>query len=37
MAYNPSSQTAWESVYYIQYEMTGGWLFAASITSPRKP
>ncbi len=26
MAYNPSSQTAWESVYYIQYEMTGGWL-----------
>lgn len=26
MSYNPSSQTAWESVYYIQYEMTGGWL-----------
>lgn len=26
MAYNPSSQTAWESVYYIQHEMTGGWL-----------
>ncbi|MGZ8921429.1 MAG: cytochrome b N-terminal domain-containing protein, partial [Limisphaerales bacterium] len=26
MAYSPSSQTAWESVYYIQYEMTGGWL-----------
>lgn len=25
MAYNPSSQTAWESVYYIQHEMTGGW------------
>jgi ubiquinol-cytochrome c reductase cytochrome b subunit len=25
MAYNPSSQTAWESVYYIQYEMWGGW------------
>ena len=25
MAYNPSSQTAWESVYYIQNEMTGGW------------
>lgn len=24
--YSPSSQTAWESVYYIQYEMTGGWL-----------
>lgn len=26
MAYNPSSQTAWESVYYIQHEMWGGWL-----------
>src|SRR6476659_9473052 len=26
MAYSPSSQTAWESVYYIQDEMTGGWL-----------
>jgi ubiquinol-cytochrome c reductase cytochrome b subunit len=26
MAYNPSSQTAWESVYYIQNEMLGGWL-----------
>ncbi|MBI4328103.1 MAG: cytochrome b N-terminal domain-containing protein, partial [Chloroflexi bacterium] len=26
MAYSPSSQTAWESVYYIQYEMMGGWL-----------
>src|SRR6185503_10847858 len=25
MAYSPSSQTAWESVYFIQYEMTGGW------------
>lgn len=25
-AYSPSSQTAWESVYYIQEEMTGGWL-----------
>ncbi|HUL51528.1 MAG TPA: cytochrome b N-terminal domain-containing protein [Candidatus Nitrosotalea sp.] len=25
MAYSPSSQTAWESVYYIQHEMTGGW------------
>ena len=24
-AYSPSSQTAWESVYYIQYEMWGGW------------
>jgi ubiquinol-cytochrome c reductase cytochrome b subunit len=26
MAYNPSSQTAWESVYFIQEEMFGGWL-----------
>src|SRR5881227_640226 len=26
MAYSPSSQTAWESVYYIQHAMTGGWL-----------
>lgn len=26
LAYNPSSQTAWESVYYIQYQMWGGWL-----------
>jgi ubiquinol-cytochrome c reductase cytochrome b subunit len=26
MCYSPSSQTAWESVYYIQNEMTGGWL-----------
>ncbi|MGV3608731.1 MAG: cytochrome b N-terminal domain-containing protein [Planctomycetaceae bacterium] len=26
MAYSPSSQTAYESVYFIQYEMTGGWL-----------
>ena len=25
MAYSPSSQTAWESVYYIQNEMMGGW------------
>ena len=24
MAYSPSSQTAWESVYYIQHEMSGG-------------
>ena len=23
MAYSPSSQTAWESVYYIQHQMTG--------------
>jgi ubiquinol-cytochrome c reductase cytochrome b subunit len=26
MGYSPSSQTAWESVYYIQHEMTGGWM-----------
>jgi quinol-cytochrome oxidoreductase complex cytochrome b subunit/mono/diheme cytochrome c family protein len=26
MAYSPSDQTAWESVYYIQNEMHGGWL-----------
>jgi ubiquinol-cytochrome c reductase cytochrome b subunit len=26
MAYSPSSQTAWESVYYIQDQMAGGWL-----------
>src|SRR5256885_13775806 len=25
MSYSPSSQTAWESVYYIQNEMTCGW------------
>lgn len=26
MSYSPSGQTAWESVYYIQYEMHYGWL-----------
>ena len=26
MHYSPSAQTAWESVYYLQYEVTGGWL-----------
>ena len=26
MSYSPSSQTAWESVYYIQHEMQYGWL-----------
>ncbi len=25
-AYSPSTQTAWESVHFIQNEMTGGWL-----------
>jgi ubiquinol-cytochrome c reductase cytochrome b subunit len=24
--YSPSAQTAWESVYYIQYELPAGWL-----------
>lgn len=26
MYYSPSAQTAWESVYYVQYEVAGGWL-----------
>ncbi len=26
MHYSPSDTTAWESVYYIQHEMQGGWL-----------
>jgi ubiquinol-cytochrome c reductase cytochrome b subunit len=26
MAYSPSAHTAWESVFYIQTEMQGGWL-----------
>jgi ubiquinol-cytochrome c reductase cytochrome b subunit len=26
MAYSPSANSAWESVHYIQHEMTGGWL-----------
>src|SRR5260221_14697263 len=26
MAYSPSGQTAWESVYYIQHELFLGWL-----------
>ena len=26
MCYSPSSTTAYESVYYIQHEVTGGWL-----------
>jgi ubiquinol-cytochrome c reductase cytochrome b subunit len=25
-AYSPSAQTAWESVYFIQHQMTAGWL-----------
>jgi ubiquinol-cytochrome c reductase cytochrome b subunit len=27
--YSPSTQTAWESVYYLQYEVCGGWLLRA--------
>src|SRR3972149_8263470 len=27
--YSPSTQTAWESVYYLQYEVVGGWLLRA--------
>ena len=26
MAYSPSALSAWESVFYIQFEMQGGWL-----------
>jgi len=26
MYYSPSAQTAWESVYYVQYQVFGGWL-----------
>ena len=26
MAYSPSTQTAWESVYYLEYHVGGGWL-----------
>ena len=27
--YSPSEQTAWESVYYVQYHVLGGWLLRA--------
>ena len=27
--YSPSAQTAWESVYYLQYQVAGGWLLRA--------
>jgi len=27
--YSPSEQTAWESVYFLQYEVLGGWLLRA--------
>ncbi len=26
MYYSPSAQSAWESVYYVQYQVLGGWL-----------
>lgn len=26
MSYSPSAQTAWESVYFIEHDMSGGWL-----------
>jgi len=26
MAYSPSAQTAWESVFYLQYHIPGGWI-----------
>lgn len=29
MHYSPGSQTAWESVYYLQYEVQGGWWLRA--------
>jgi ubiquinol-cytochrome c reductase cytochrome b subunit len=29
MYYSPSTQTAWESVYYLQYHVYGGWLLRA--------
>ena len=29
MYYSPSAQTAWESVYFLQYEVVGGWLLRA--------
>ena len=29
MYYSPSAQTAWESVYYLQNEVAGGWLLRA--------
>jgi quinol-cytochrome oxidoreductase complex cytochrome b subunit/cytochrome c553 len=27
--YSPSTQTAWESVYFLQYQVAGGWLLRA--------
>jgi ubiquinol-cytochrome c reductase cytochrome b subunit len=29
MYYSPSANTAWESVYYLQYQVAGGWLLRA--------
>ena len=34
-AYSPSAQTAWESVFYIQYQMSGGWLLRGLHHLPR--
>src|SRR5436190_1372509 len=34
MAYSPSAQTAWESVYYIQEQMRGGWMLRATRRRP---
>ena len=34
MAYSPSAQTAWESVYFLQYQVWGGRCSAAFTTSP---
>jgi ubiquinol-cytochrome c reductase cytochrome b subunit len=28
--YSPSAQTAWESVYYVQHEVAGGWILRAT-------
>ncbi len=35
--YSPSAQTAWESVYYLQYHVAGGWLLRrdAPLHGPR--
>ncbi len=29
MYYSPGAQSAWESVYYLQYHVQGGWLLRA--------
>ena len=30
MSYSPSAQSAWESVYFIQYQIWGGWFLRGS-------